>query len=1092
MAHDDAKAREDALTFNRSYIVQAPAGSGKTELLTQRYLTLLNTVDNPEQIVAITFTKKAASEMRARILSSLELGKKTSPPLQAHQQTTWQLAKAALKRDHALNWNLLLQPLRLRIKTIDSMCQFLCNQMPLTAGPTATLPVSDNVQQIYQAASAKCLEQLLHSEDYQKDICLLLTHLGNDQQRLIELFANLLAAREQWLPLLLKESNYSAKQLQQALNAFQEKSLRNCQETFPKEVNREFISLLPNFLASTTLVDDAVEVKSIEELDFSAWQTLSKLLLTTQGKFKARLTKREGFVSPSDLRTKEEKDKASIQKKLGQSLLETFSLHESFQNALIHCQKVPEAAPSESAFKLIQAMKKLLPVLAAFLEIHFKQHQCIDFNAISINALAALGEEDAPSDLMLYMDYKISHLLIDEFQDTSKQQFKLIERLTEDWHDNCGKTLFLVGDPMQSIYRFRQAEVACFLKAKEEGIGNIRLNFLKLSRNFRSSKKIVDYTNQTFKTLFPKEDNSDFGAVSYHMSVANNNDETESSIVLAHTSSKRDQAYKIADIIKKHDHKSIAVLTRTRNELAVLIQVLKEEKIPFQGVEIQELAIQSAISDLMSLTELFHQPGNALCLAEVLHSPFCGLSYQSIEKHYQKAGTLSFESLSQEQTLRQLTNDEERSCLRRFLECFQENNQRHCFLPFKERLYALFSLLGGYDLFKAHEKQSIDEFWSLLSAHCTPTQLKSLSLFKTEFSKKYAKDDTPSMVNLMTIHKSKGLEFETVILPSLEKKSSKSEPPLVRFTTVTDSYLDENLVIAPIKSVYQKEDKLYTYLNYLEGLKLDNELKRLLYVAVTRTKQNLYLLTTEEKGAPPPKKSFLSMLNINSELIDIESNDASISNQASHLEPNNTFVRVKSPSLNTQTNSADLFKETAACSLSLSNDYQDKIGTLLHELIDLYSKKKLSKHMLISFLEQKLSCLPLSTQQKQEARKKANLTLLNLEQCPIARWLLHPHSQASNEQPLIFDGRQYCIDRTFVEKDMRWIIDYKFGHSEPETYYSQLYAYANLYQNIEPQQAISCLLYYPLTKTGHFFSYIEGKLQKIPAVKQPLLPELPA
>ena len=81
----------------------------------------------------------------------------------------------------------------------------------------------------------------------------------------------------------------------------------------------------------------------------------------------------------------------------------------------------------------------------------------------------ALGEPDAPTDLALSLDYRIRHLLIDEFQDTSLSQYELLHRLTAGWQPGDGRTLFAVGDPMQSIYRFRQAEVGLFLRAREHG-----------------------------------------------------------------------------------------------------------------------------------------------------------------------------------------------------------------------------------------------------------------------------------------------------------------------------------------------------------------------------------------------------------------------------------------------------------------------------------------------------------------------------------------------------------------------------------------------------------------------------------------------
>ncbi|MGA9032056.1 MAG: UvrD-helicase domain-containing protein, partial [Sulfuricaulis sp.] len=126
----DAAARARALTPDQSFIVQAPAGSGKTELLTQRYLRLLSCVDHPEEIVAITFTRKAANEMRNRVLEALEKAKGPRPEM-PNEATTWELAKAALARDETEGWNVIASPERLRVSTIDSFCAALTRQMPM-------------------------------------------------------------------------------------------------------------------------------------------------------------------------------------------------------------------------------------------------------------------------------------------------------------------------------------------------------------------------------------------------------------------------------------------------------------------------------------------------------------------------------------------------------------------------------------------------------------------------------------------------------------------------------------------------------------------------------------------------------------------------------------------------------------------------------------------------------------------------------------------------------------------------------------------------------------------------------------------------
>src|SRR6202521_4097744 len=126
----ESTERLRAVDPSDSFIVQAPAGSGKTELLIQRFLTLLSLVEQPESIIAITFTKKAAGEMRHRVIGALQKAAAESAPEEAHERQTWELSRRALARDQELTWQLIQHPSRLRIQTIDSFCSSLVRQMP--------------------------------------------------------------------------------------------------------------------------------------------------------------------------------------------------------------------------------------------------------------------------------------------------------------------------------------------------------------------------------------------------------------------------------------------------------------------------------------------------------------------------------------------------------------------------------------------------------------------------------------------------------------------------------------------------------------------------------------------------------------------------------------------------------------------------------------------------------------------------------------------------------------------------------------------------------------------------------------------------
>ena len=194
----DAAAREQALA-PRSFIVQAPAGAGKTELLTQRYLSLLATVDEPEEIIALTFTNKAATEMRNRILLSLEQAEQAQPETAPHKLKTRQLAELALQQSARKDWQLIKQPSRLRILTMDALCSSLTRQMPLLSRFGGQPAVSDDADRHYLEAARLTLADIVDESQADDTVSLALTYMDNDAEKLTALLANMLAKRDQWI-----------------------------------------------------------------------------------------------------------------------------------------------------------------------------------------------------------------------------------------------------------------------------------------------------------------------------------------------------------------------------------------------------------------------------------------------------------------------------------------------------------------------------------------------------------------------------------------------------------------------------------------------------------------------------------------------------------------------------------------------------------------------------------------------------------------------------------------------------------------------------------------------------------------------------
>src|SRR5580700_4751438 len=299
--------------------------------------------------------------------------------------------------------------------------------------------------------------------------------------------------------------------------------------------------------------------------DREAWANIADLLLTKDGKPRRRSAHR--LKARSEL------------------LFERLREEEDLLARLKRFRELPEPRFTEQQWQAAQAAVAVLTLGVAELQLVFREHARVDFAELSIRASAALGRLEEPEDLALALGSSIRHILVDEFQDTSSTQFELIEKLTNGWEPGDGRTLFLVGDPMQSIYRFRQADVSLFLKARMEGIGAIRLEPLTLSVNFRSQPGIVEWVNRTFESILPANDDMESGAVAYSPSVPGV-DGANAVIGIHALASGSQEADRVIELLGVLGEGSAAILVRSRAHLAQIVGALKRHRIPFQAIEI--------------------------------------------------------------------------------------------------------------------------------------------------------------------------------------------------------------------------------------------------------------------------------------------------------------------------------------------------------------------------------------------------------------------------------------------------------------------------------------------------------------------------
>ena len=293
----DAKQRVAAIDVTQSCIVQAPAGSGKTELLIQRMLALLAVVEQPQQILAITFTNKAATEMRQRLLLALESARDLPCPAEPHAQKTWNLAVKALQRHGK---NLLLNPAQLSIQTIDSFNASLVRKMPWVSRFGSLPEMSEDADALYQLAAEKLLSRLDAGSSEETQLQLLLRHLDNNVAVVQQMLIDMLRRRDQWLRHMLADNENSRQSLQQGLEHFCCDQLESLKASFPVALEGEFLACR-NFSSSHLESSQPINYENPDLLpdtefsDLPAWLNIANLLLTTTGGVRKTVTKNHGF-----------------------------------------------------------------------------------------------------------------------------------------------------------------------------------------------------------------------------------------------------------------------------------------------------------------------------------------------------------------------------------------------------------------------------------------------------------------------------------------------------------------------------------------------------------------------------------------------------------------------------------------------------------------------------------------------------------------------------------------------------------------------------------------------------------------------------
>ena len=1135
--------REQGRDLQHSYIVQAPAGSGKTELLTQRMLALLARVESPEEVVAITFTRKAAAEMGHRLIDRLQAAARErkglieSEDLKPHEQVSRKLALAVLENDAKQDWNLLEQPSRLRIRTIDSLCSELARQLPVLSGLGGSQQIAVDATALYRKAAARTMAVIEDdNDDLQADVIRVLDRYDNQYDRLVELLTGMLASREQWIGHLLDARSgdgFDRQGMEDALRYLVEIQLEMARQITPHqllgELPRFYHYALSNQADNEAALKDLLEVCGGFECAFldlptkaaalPHWKTMIGSLLTNAGEIrKAPPNAAGGFPAPSGAKG-EEKAKRAAMKNEFKALLDEQRENEELRDIYNIINTLPSPDYDDEAWESLESLMRILLRAAENWFMVMAETGEVDFGEIASRAIKSLGFEGAPSDLALRLDYRIQHLLVDEFQDTSASQIRLLDQLTAGWSDGDGRTLFLVGDPMQSIYRFRKAEVSLFIKAWQGQLfAHIQLKPLRLTVNFRSTKPIVDWVNRTFPVVMPKANDLVMGAVSYSEANTKPDVATAGTVALKILPERDDEeeARRVIELIGQFDtDATVAILVRVRAHASAILTELDRLKVDhpryrYQAINFTRLADTSMIQDLVSLTLALIQPADRLAWLATLRAPYIGLNLADLDTLVAgNSGNIILDAIEASTDANgqySLTSDGRQRLLRTGPILLQAVNQRGR-QSVRSLIESTWIRLGGPACIEnASELDDAATYFDLLDSlegENLPIDRDTLNLRLQEL---YAEPDAGAngKLQVLTIYTAKGLQFDKVILPGLNRAPGGDDSKLLHWFELAG---EEQIVMSPMRNSAEKEQNkksgdLIQFISSVEKRRQTLEDGRLLYVASTRAVHSLYLFAaikpTTRGEIKANSRSLLGVLwpAVENEQVPL------ISNAAEDLQPSEDQEtetmslslpqdhrclgadwQLPEPPASVQQTRAEQTEAQNYIEFSWAGEDARLTGVLVHRLLQLIGEQGLASWEARGGMSEHGAWCRHQLASKGIQKEKADAIIIlvsraiaNCLASKQGRWILETHEDARCEYALttVFEAqaKSLVLDRTFIENGTRWIIDYKtsshsggdlegFLENEASRYHHQLQQYRAALALTETRP-IRTALYFPL------------------------------
>jgi ATP-dependent exoDNAse (exonuclease V) beta subunit len=669
---------------------------------------------------------------------------------------------------------------------------------------------------------------------------------------------------------------------------------------------------------------------------------------------------------------------------------------------------------------------------------------------------------------------------------------------------------------MQSIYQFREAEVGCFLRARDLGIGAIRLTPLHLLRNFRSTPALIDWTNEAFGRLFPQADDLRESAVAFTASLADSSladrgdgasgscaGPSPSAIELRLLPDRAAETEaivaRVRDLEKRDARASIAILVAARSHAHALIAALHAGDVDAIGVELVPLGEVPVVRDLVALTRALCHLGDRTAWLAVLRAPWCGASLAALTGLSSRGDSrLLFQALSEPERLEDCPA-EERARLEQVRQVLEEGIAQRDRMPLADWLEGVWIALGAADAYPAAELRHARAFFDALSERTASGEWRGIATLDSVLADLYAQPRarTAQPVQVLTIHGAKGLEFDHVLVPGLDRDLNRGREPLLRWLELPRLQQGSDLIMAPAPVIGDEEPgEVGAYLKRLTAGRAAHEQVRLLYVAATRAKRSLHLYAAPKPRSggliAPRARTLLARLWPALEEDFRESLSAVAGGEADelHVASRPPLRRLAPGWLPRRPPAAPPLARLPLAQRSLEppefswvGETARHVGTVVHAALQgLGAAAELPSRAWVEsragLHREQLRRYGVPERDLERATAVVVEALTRTVSDEKGGWILSPqHPQAASELALtgIVGGRltSVVVDRSFVDtRGTRWVIDFKtsrheggrleeFIDQELERYRGQLETYAALARGLGPQP-VRAALYFPL------------------------------